>query len=373
MSNNVLDVLNEFLGGDLAKQASSESDFDAAQSGKNVPATEGERSAENSADVKASQPGETVDEAEDNKNDQENTGENAPVNKIGVKASPTCEDQPPVKDRLEDPGTSHPAKVGTEKFSSATPDELVSYGNDLLAELVVATKEASASATETETKEASDESCDDKNVKVESSDEKKDEGEPKETESTEESLDELREKAAAFDELVGYITGQHVAHEIEAGSDSEKSASDQDDDDELVKLAAAEAYRLHDRAGRQADDLVAFLVGHEKAAAGEIDPELLAELGAAEGGDMVYPEGGMEYPEGEAGDEEEIDPEVLEALIEALAEAEHEGGGENNEDAANAAAVAEEASEPQEDVSGGLDVTKLASAIIDEIKKRQES
>lgn len=110
-------------------------------------AHEGERSSENSADVKKQVPAGGVDSSKESPPDQEGQQFH-----VGLKSSPTGEDpshEDDYKGTKDDPGTSHPAKTEDgEKYSSMSFNKLKSLtekkANALIAGISVVLKEAEA-------------------------------------------------------------------------------------------------------------------------------------------------------------------------------------------------------------------------------------
>lgn len=101
--------------------------------GGTQPAAEGARSSENTSDVKAAIPA-SVDATGEGVNKNKTGGDSTPALDLGVGASATGEGKKTeVKTEKEDPGTSHPAQAGGEKYAS-----LIAKGNDLAAELTMA-------------------------------------------------------------------------------------------------------------------------------------------------------------------------------------------------------------------------------------------
>lgn len=134
----VWDEIDAFM-----KRAGSDPDKDTSHPVKNVdggtqPATEGARSAENTADVKK-----TVANSVDAAPANLTSGDGPAL--TNTTAKPTGEDPSnetqSVKSSPTDPGTSHPAKVGGEKYA-----ELITSGDEILAELTVAGQAAKSAA-----------------------------------------------------------------------------------------------------------------------------------------------------------------------------------------------------------------------------------
>lgn len=361
MSKDILEMLDELgVKGNLTKKAYQDSNKPKGdtqgekETGETKPATTGERDAENSSDVKSQSPGTNVEEAKENTDDISDAGENTPVNKQGVKATSTGKDVPATKNVQEDPGTSHEARTDTEKLSSA--DDIVSYGNDLLASLAVLVKSAGL-VEDTKPAPKQEKKAETKKVEKSASDEGDKEVIIGENTYKLSELADIIEKAASMDEVVGYIAGQSVVSEIEKTSGNSEA-------DEFQKAAAEYAVSTYDRASADAQDLFDYMHGFQKASMGDLSPEEMAMLEAEMGGgaDPMAMGGGEEALMGgmspeeaellalieqnpelleellaeEAGGgmvdpamgQEEVDPQLVEELIAALAEEEAAGGGE---------------------------------------------
>jgi len=142
---------------DAVKQAADEpsSHPSAKADDGNQPAATGARAAEQEKDVKSQVPGQTVNEAKGSDASGPGRGENSPVLNTVVKSKATGEDSAvetaSAKGKPEDPGTSHPAKADMgEKFSMA---QLKGIGDDILADVAVASAVQSKSAEETPAEE----------------------------------------------------------------------------------------------------------------------------------------------------------------------------------------------------------------------------
>lgn len=261
-------------------------------------AVEGTRSSENSEDVKADVPGQSIDEASDGPDDG---GQDSVTVDVGIKAKATGED--PANETAgvdagkDDPGSDHPARtdndaIDGEKYSSAVEElaALAKQAEEIGSEIcsMIAVKSSESEDTDT----GSDEPV------AEVSDEQ----------------EEAKEAAQAGYDLAGVFDGYDV-------SDEDKYAADAvvvDTIGEVVSLAqaraekAAEFFNTHfDTIEKQAipgmydeadtDEEDAGIEMGEAEAGGDIPPELLAALG-----------GGEEAPA-----EESVGPEE-EALLEAL-------------------------------------------------------
>lgn len=286
-------------------------------------ADEGTRSSENSEDVKADVPGQSVDEASDGPDDG---GQDSVTVDVGIKAKATGED-PSVETASvdagkDDPGSDHPARtdndaIDGEKYSSAVAElsALAKQAEEIGSEIcsMIAVKSAEGA----DTSQAS---------QVEDS-----------------TNDEAKEAAQAGYDLAGVFNGYDV-------SDEDKYAADAvvvDTIGEVVSLAQARAEKtaeffnshfaaiekqaipgMYDEAATDGED-AGIEMPEEGGEGGEIPPELLEALaGGGEGG-----EGGEIPPEllaalqGGGGGEESVGPEE-EALLEALLQG---GGGEGGE------------------------------------------
>jgi hypothetical protein len=120
--------------------ASTHPSADAASDNGSQAASEGSRSSENEKDVKA-QIGAPGVNSGSGANTGSNSQDNAQLN-IGATQSATGEDpkvEDAYKDKLPDPGTTHPAQVGKEKYSSMKIAELqaraTELGNAVLADI----------------------------------------------------------------------------------------------------------------------------------------------------------------------------------------------------------------------------------------------
>jgi len=103
------------------------------------PATEGKRSQENASDVKKTVPTGGVDSSNDKAPSQEDQQLNVGITSTSTGHDPANEDN--YKDKKEDPGTTHPAKMeGGEKYSSMSFVELRKLAsekaNNILADVV---------------------------------------------------------------------------------------------------------------------------------------------------------------------------------------------------------------------------------------------
>jgi hypothetical protein len=212
------------------------------------PAPEGARSSENSKDVSDQSPGQSIEDAENN-SEKGPGGENTPALHQGVEAKATGEDPAnetsSAKDKKDDPGTSHPAEAGTEKYGS-----LEEFADSILADIAVAT--ASVKTAEENEDKSGDESKDDK-----------DESKNDKDESKNESQEELSEKDAALKEA-----GRQAAKDVIEALDSQSI--------EQVKQAAV--INTVKKASADAANVIEYITGFAKAAQGDIDPAMLEQL-----------------------------------------------------------------------------------------------
>lgn len=284
-SQNIVDDLNAFLESVYAeKRASEMGDKETTHPSKSVDdgtikPSEGSRSAENSSDVKAGIGEGSVDST------PAEPGETPVAEEVGtataVEEDPAVEDN--YKSTKDDPGTSSPMTAADgEKYSSY--NDLAKLANEIAGALAQITKQA----TQTEpapqvTKEAAEPQT-----------------------NSDESVTAVKQ--------AGYNTAAAILGQLQQFSaEFEKTSA------EKIK---AQTSVLVKQAEQDAENLVGFLVGLSKKAE-ELPPEeaALAEAAAAEGGEGAP----MEEPPveeglpGEGG--EELSPEVIEAIAQALAEA----------------------------------------------------
>jgi len=235
-----------------------------------VAATEGARSAENTADVKKNVPGDSVDAA------AENSESNAPVETIGVTAAPTGEDSANEKNysaSIDDPGTSSEMTADDgEKFGcDMSLSALTKLANEINAQVAIMGKSRQQSANKTV---------------------KKAEVKPG---------NESEFKAA------GYKAASAVCAAIKQS------------EEEQIKQAAEYEQHVVGSLTKQAQEDAENLIGFLKASFDEeeIDPaaaeQAMAEGGVVDGGAGAGVNAGVDA--GDAGDAE------IEAIAEALAEA----------------------------------------------------
>ena len=343
-NSSVMSLLEDVISGlDTEKQASS-TDYEAGD----PPATTGARASENAADVKSDVPGESVDDSAE-KETVSGAGEDTPTNTQGTVAAATGEDPESTDSTKDDPGTSHVATAGGEKY--ATTNDVIAGGNDFLADLLVLSKEASDYTMNSDStdSEGADDSSD---GETEGDTTEDSDGSEKEASHTlvedfdleklasiedeqvlvnKDHLVKLSEAATGFVELLGYLQGLEASGQVLTDA-SEKAASDNDDDnaeggEDLAKYASDLSAQAIDTAKQEASDLAGILLGYKESMG--MDPA--AMMGAAAPVEEVAVEDPMAA---EAGMGEEIPAELIEALIAGL-----EGEGLAPEDIAGEAAA----------------------------------
>ena len=304
------------------------------------PATEGKRSQENASDVKKTIPTGGVDSSNDKAPSQEDQQLNVGITSTSTGNDPANEDN--YKDKKEDPGTTHPAKMeGGEKYSSMSFVELRKLAsekaNNILAD-VVKLAEMGEKKVDSDLKGDQHKLDVNNNGKIEGSD-----------------LAALREgKAAAF--KAGYELAEQLGLNKEAAEAAVRDvcANTIREADEMADLfigfvtsksAAAdpteEATEGEDHSGAGDD---ASGASDAPAEGGAAPAGLEAMMGAEGGGDMGPEAAGGEPSEDEAVQELAMALEELgippEALLHALSG--HEGGAAPEAGAAPAAPPAEE-------------------------------
>lgn len=339
-NNNFLNDLDSWVLDALQKTAEAATTSHPSGSAEDgdQPASEGSRSAENTADVKADVP-DSVDAAKETDVEGAGRGENAPC-QVAANAKATGEDPAnetaSVKGQPSDPGTSMPAKADMgEKYSAA---QLLTVGDDILqsiagAEAIEVEKTASAEAPAEETpaeapveapvaeKSAADAPCD----------EKKDEAKADEKPAEEKKEDDKEMKEA---EYAGQVAAAALIEQLKksgaAKAEATPEVSQEQVIDSIVKNAAADAssvaeYLAMQKAamgGEAAPEEVAALVDAAGADGGEapVDPAAMAGPEAMPPVDpaMLGAEAG---PEGMGGGMEGGGDAEIEALVEALVEA----------------------------------------------------
>lgn len=288
------------------------------------PATTGARAAENSADIKENVPA-NVDSAPDN-GTVAGAGENEPTNRIGTNKDETGKNVPPTKPASDDPTNNKEASYA----------DLTDTGNDILASLAIALKDAEKAASApgipaapavsainpaTETGKgvppvAKTEGPEKGGLSATGEKTAAAPAEPKALSA--EELGVVLEKAAAFDEMMGMIAANQVAGQIvNQGQPQTKQASA-----ELEKQALAQLQSVQNAAIAHAADLADYLRGYgeaekQAADAGLMDPTACppGAMGGAPGaaGPMDPSAGGD--PTAGGGDPE------IEQLIQALMQA----------------------------------------------------
>lgn len=341
----VMQLLDQLMAG-TSKVAAAEG----PETGKTSPASEGPRSSENSKDVKNQVPGQAVDSASE-ASSVAGAGENTATNSIGVKSGPTGEGVPAVKTSLPDPGTSHPAKTGTEKYSTVA--KLINGAEDIAARAIVyartpkqaavapvatpAATPAVPAAPVAEKKSEMPAPLAAAIAKKDKKDKKPAVESPAEPAASEPASEEekmaaavlsdtgdltLEKKAALWDEMVGYLVGTNTVDTLlKTAAPTEEPKIAGMTEAEFNKLAQQEAASVFDAANTASSDLIHFLLAKQ---AEELPPEALAAAGvdpaAAAGGGApmgAAPAGGAPMPGGDAGGG--VDPAMLDQLVQALA------------------------------------------------------
>lgn len=351
-TNKIQEFLSEFLG-DMQKSASE--NVPVQEDPRNSKVTTGQRASENESDVKAQIPGESVNEG--GEITSTTGGENTPTNSIGTKKGPTGSDVPSTKSTKDDPGTSHIAKAAAAKFAGATTSQLVEGANDLLAQMAVMSKSASAglatsaaaakpaSPAATVSKVAPVSSAVTPVVAANKPEVKVASNEVPMVQLPKAEFELMKVASDNWGAFVGYMEGQLIADQ------ALKTANDTSASDQLEKFAQEQTVGLYQLAEKAATDLTDFFVGAQKqandlaalggmggggedpaaaaAASGQIDPSALGGLGGAgAGGGMPSPDAGMDLggmgggagapPAAPGGGGGEISPELIQALIQAL-------------------------------------------------------
>lgn len=345
-ANDILGVLNE-LKKNMTKAAEqgAPDGHKGPETGNQSAATTGSHEAEISTAMKNTSTHKTMDE-ESEIHSVPGAGEDTATFSIGgISSAPTGEEVPSTKATKDDPGTTAPARVGGEKY--ATASEKIAASKSILAEI-----QSLFNAEPVQKKVAQDNQSKEQNTCTDTADsETKDEGKAEVTVDEETQTKEAAEKLARdnWEEVLGYILGNTVSGQVKEAN-SKRTVTDED----LVKLAAADLQSAVMSADESAITAVSFLVGMrdqqskqamdmgadpammgavDPAAMGgdeEIDPALLEALIASLG------EGGEDPM---AGGEDELDDASLEALIAALEGGEAEQEGDAVDDAVAAAAA----------------------------------
>lgn len=312
-----------------------------AETGSTQSAQTGERASENTSDVKKNVPGVSVDASKDNSNSPSGSGQNTPTNKdgLGNGAAETGKGVPTPESNREDPGTSHPAKVGGEKFASEI--------NDLLAAIAVLSKQAADSAGAVADKPASPVTAPADGTKSKETKDKPAVMDEANVTVKKAELDELRAAQAELHRVIGYATGQQVTNALskQAGTQSTEIT----DDMILEKIASELLERVAPAADAAATDVISFVLGTQKAAE---DVSSVLAAGADPAAAAVTPDAmagagaGAAPGAGGGGDQQaaiemlsQLPPEVLQQLVEALM-----SGGATPEDVDSASAAVDQAS-----------------------------
>lgn len=334
-NNELVNFLNEML---TSFEKSAE-----AETGSTQAAQTGERASENTSDVKKNVPGVSVDAAKDNSNNPSSSGQNTATNKdgLGNGASETGKGVPTPESNRTDPGTSHPAKTGGEKFASDI--------NDLLAAIAVISKQASESAAVMPKAEKKPSTAAEAPADATKTDTKKEEpGSASDAQVTvkKAEYDELLIAKAELDRVIGYVTGQQVTQTLS------KQASTQEitEDSILEKIASELLERIAPAADAAATDVVSFVLGTQKAAEDVSSVLAAGGEGGAPAAAAVTPEamagGGGDAAAAGGSDQQaalemlsQLPPEVLQQLVEALM-----AGGTTPTDVDNASTAVDQAS-----------------------------
>jgi len=286
-SNDNIVALLEAFGAEVAGISKQASIGDSVDDGTK-PATEGERSAENTADIKKSVPNGTSSPVV-NKDDGKSKG---PQSAAAVGHGPTGEGVPSAKTTKDDPGTSHPAKVASLR-------ELVSLGNEISADIVVAVRETEKQAALAAAAPAP--------APVAAAPAKV---APAATAPV---------KAASpvlSDEQLGFLAGQFVTEQLRKGAAAQPQAP------ALTKLAEDEVTAVIERAVYTANKAADFLDGYFGKRAEALPPEMAGgpEMGAMPA--ELPPEAGAMPPEAAGGEEDllaGLPPELIEVVKQMLA------------------------------------------------------
>lgn len=266
------------------------------------PATEGKRSQENASDVKKMVPTGGVDSSNDKPPSQEDQQLNVGITSTSTGNDPSNEDN--YKDKKEDPGTTHPAKMeGGEKYSSMSFVELrklaAEKANGILADVV-------KSAEAVEKKVAADLKGDqhkldvNNNGKIEASDLaalRKDKDakkeEPKEEPKEAPKMEEAK-TAAAAGEAAATLTEEQKAELTKQAHEAVSAALEATINDGLEKAAMVGSYlkafqKAAEGEGEAAAPEQESAPESEEAVEGgqggmEVDPGLMAQMAGEEGG-----------------------------------------------------------------------------------------
>ena len=289
------------------------------------PATEGKRSQENASDVKKTIPTGGVDSSNDKAPSQEDQQLNVGITSTSTGNDPANEDN--YKDKKEDPGTTHPAKMeGGEKYSSMSFVELRKLAsekaNNILAD-VVKLAEMGEKKVDSDLKGDQHKLDVNKNGKIEGSDlaalrkgeEKKEE--PK--------TEEAKMAAAAAGEAAATLTEDQRAELTKQAHEAVSAAIEATINDGLEKAAMVGSYL---NAFQKAAEGEASAPEEEAPAAEEaveggqggmdVDPGLMAQMAGEEGGmggDSINPPDDAVQELLMALQEQGIDPAELLSMI----------------------------------------------------------
>jgi hypothetical protein len=228
------------------------------------PATEGARSSENEADVKADIPGDNVDTAKETEAEGPGRGENTPALEM-ANAKPTGEDPANetagVKDKPEDPGTAHPAKATMgEKYSAA---QLMTMGDEILNDIAALETEKSAAAeVEIEVEGKEDEKSEDEEEEKSDDDE-----ESKEAAAEKSAEDKPYCKTCKADTKDKCHCGEKKEAAEADGKDAEGKAEEAEAKEAEAKDEVSDEIKQAEEAGRAAAASIIEAVQNKQASA----------------------------------------------------------------------------------------------------------
>lgn len=248
------------------------------------PVKTGPRSSENSSDIKDKVPS-SVDGASTPSPTASATGPGGTkvLESLGVTGPETGQNVPTTKSKAEDPGTSHPAKVGTEKNASIS-ECLASY-NSLLADIAIVTSEAAkqiekAAAAKLAEKTAAEKTASVQNPNLPVQPQTTVPATPASPAAPVQSEKTASEKTAAEKTAeddsarqLGFKMGQFLAQTFQ------KAAADENA--QINQYVEQQTYELVKRAQDTAVKTVQFLKGFSKQAEGELPPDPMAMGGGA--------------------------------------------------------------------------------------------
>jgi hypothetical protein len=259
---------------------------------------------------------------------------------LGNGASETGKGVPTPESNRTDPGTSHPAKTGGEKFASDI--------NDLLAAIAVISKQASESAAVMPKTDKKPSTAAEAPADATKTDTKKEEpGAASEAQVTvkKAEYDELLIAKAELDRVIGYVTGQQVTQSLSKQAGTQEIT----EDSILEKIASELLERIAPAADAAATDVVSFVLGTQKAAEDVSSVLAAGGEGGAPAAAAVTPEamaaGGDAAAAGGSDQQaalemlSQLPPEVLQQLVEALM-----AGGTTPTDVDNASTAVDQAS-----------------------------